>query len=322
MIEDTISIRVIRDAKNEDRSAKEEVIRSFQPVLFYMAGCHLIRDDLIRESIRKTLIDLLDLLNSLEDLSQFEERAMALAVRNFLNAALKEDYLHLAFAKTGSDPREKYAVYTDQDETPRKNTQYTEKESMNIVEHLLRQLPDDQRMIFALHYLDRLSFSRISKMIHVEEETLKKRAQLAKNCLAGILNKPACDLFGIVELAEENKHLVLAEDAEIVETDMPFTAAEEAAGSETEPVYKQVFEPAEPAAAGAEEAAEKTVHPKKLWKPVYAAGLLCVAGTLAGFTVFASRWKYRFCLWFRQSSAALTESAVPPLHGQAVTMKR
>ena len=284
MIEDTISIRVIRDAKNEDRSAKEEVIRSFQPVLFYMAECHLIRADLIRDSVGKTLRDLLELLSGLEDLSLFEEKAMALSVRNFLNAALREDDAHLSFAKIGSDPREKYAVYTTEDEIPRGNTGYTEKESMNLVKSLLRRLPDDQRMIFTLHYLDRISFARISSMIHVEEDILKKRAQLAKNCLCAILNKPASDLFGIVELAEENKHLILAEEAEDPEPAASLAGKEETKAPEREPVFRQVDVRAEPIPAEAKAAAEPKAHHRKLRKPALAAGLLCTAGILAGFT--------------------------------------
>ena len=295
MIEDTISLRVIRDAKNEDRKAKEEVIRSFQPVLFYMAGVHLISEDLIRASVRKTLGDLLDLVNALDDLSLFEEKAMSLAVRNFLNAALQEDFFHLAFAKRGSDPREQYAVYTSEDEIPRKNEQYTEKESMNLLTRLLRRLPDDQRMIFAMHYLDGISFSRISAMIHVSEDTLRKRAQLAKNCLSEILQKPACDLFGIVELAEENKHLILKDEYWYEET-MRFSVIQEPAYeeeswseameeevTEEKPVFKPVCQPAETEREKTEEAPRPK---KKIWKPVFACCLIAFAGMLAGFTFF------------------------------------
>lgn len=289
MIEDTISIRVIRDAKNEDRQAKEEVIRSFQPVLFYMAECHLLSIELIRESVLKTLKDLLDLLEGLEDLSAFEEKAMSLAVRNFLNAALKEDYFHLSFAAKGSDPREIYAVYTPEDEFPRKNTQFTEKESMNILKHLLKRLPDDQRMIFAMHYLDRIPFARISSMIHVDEEILKKRAQLAKNCLSDMIGKPICDLFGIVELAEENKHLVLRDEITPEPEIDPVEIREEPVREPEEDITPQGKKPAFKTVqkTEADEKKEPSVREKNVFrKPALAFGVVCAAGLLAGFTVF------------------------------------
>jgi len=211
VIEDTISISVIRDAKNEDRSAKEEMVHTFQPVLFYMADCHLRTPEMISQAVRKTLRDLLGMLADTEDLSSFEERAMSLSIRNFLNAALREDTARSAFSAVGSDPAENTVVYTAADERREPVTEFTEKECMNLMTHLLKQLPDDQRMVFVMHYLDRLPFQKIAAMIRVPEDTLKRRAQLAKNRLSVLSHRSIPTLFGIIDLAEANKHLILNE---------------------------------------------------------------------------------------------------------------
>ena len=209
MVEDTITIQLILDAKNDDRAAKEEMIRAFQPVLFYMGACHLNSGLNTARAVKKTLDDLLKLLDEITDVSCFEEKAMNIAVRNFLNAALREDTGFLS-AK-GSDPHEADVCYTDADETRTEHHGHTEKEAMGFVSQLLKKLPDDQRMTFVMHYLDGLSFEKMAERIHVPEETLKKRAQLAKDHLSEINGTSMPEIFGIIALAEENKHLVLKE---------------------------------------------------------------------------------------------------------------
>lgn len=212
MIEDTITIRVIQEAKNDDRSAMNEMIRSYQPVLTYIASCHLRNEDRVHETVRKCLGSLFVLLAEMEDLSGFAGKAMSMVVRNCLNAALAEDMNNSLFPEAGSDPEEGNTVYTSDDEYPSDKLEYTEKEAMNIVTHMLKDLPDDQRMVFVMRYLDALSFEKISGMIHIPAETLKQRAQLAKNALAASLKRSIPDVFAIILLAEENKYLVLDEE--------------------------------------------------------------------------------------------------------------
>ena len=213
MVEETIAINVIRDARQKDRTAMNEMVQKFQPVLFYIASCHLKDPELIRHTVKDCLRKLFDCLDETENLSSFNGRAMNMIVRTCLNAALLEDEQQLSFAAAGSDPTEQSAVYTDADEQPLKESSFTEKEAMNIVVKILRKLPDDQRMVFVMRYLDGMSFSRISTMIHVPEETLKKRAQLAKNALSAYTSRTVGGVFGIISLAEQNKYLILEEEA-------------------------------------------------------------------------------------------------------------
>ncbi len=214
MIEDTITLNVIREAKEEKRDAMQEMVAKFQPVLFYIASCHLKSDALIRETVKTCLGNLFVLLSETEDLSAFNAKAMSGVVRTCLNAVLKEEKGHDIFPAEGSDPGEPQAVYTDTDEIPAKQTAFTEKEAMNIVVNMVRTLPDDQRILFVMRYLDGIPFARISEMIHVPEETLKKRAQLAKAGIAQNLSRSVEDIFGIAELAEQNKYLILEEEPE------------------------------------------------------------------------------------------------------------
>lgn len=225
MIEDTITINVIREAKEEKRDAMQEMVSKFQPVLFYIASCHLKSDELIRETVRGCLSDLFVLLSKTEDLSAFNAKSMSGVVRSCLNAVLKEEKGQNWFPAEGSDKAEADAVYTDTDEVPRKQTSITEREAMNIVINMVRTLPDDQRILFVMRYLDGFSFARISEMIHVPQETLKKRAQLAKDGLARNLSRPAEEIFGIAELAEQNKYLVLNEPETAAETSAPVSEA-------------------------------------------------------------------------------------------------
>ena len=211
MVEDTVTLQVIRDAKDEERAAMDEVVRSFQPVLFYIASCHLKSDALIKSTVRTCLGKLFVLLSGTEDLSSFNGKAMSMVVRACLNAALTEDSAQNFFSANGSDPHEEDAVYTDDDEVPGRAEGFTEREAMNIVVRMLRKLPDDQRMAFVMRYLDGISFSRMSMMIHVPQERLQKRAQLAKERLSAITRRSVQDVFAIVSLAEQNKYLVIDE---------------------------------------------------------------------------------------------------------------
>ena len=211
MVEDTVTLQVIRDAKDEERAAMDEVVRSFQPVLFYIASCHLKSDALIKSTVRTCLGKLFVLLSGTEDLSSFNGKAMSMVVRACLNAALTEDSAQNFFSANGSDPHEEDAVYTDDDEVPGRAEGFTEREAMNIVVRMLRKLPDDQRMAFVMRYLDGISFSRMSMMIHVPQERLQKRAQLAKEHLSAITRRSVQDVFAIVSLAEQNKYLVIDE---------------------------------------------------------------------------------------------------------------
>ena len=211
MVEDTVTLQVIRDAKEEERAAMDEVVRSFQPVLFYIASCHLKSDALIKSTVRTCLGKLFVLLSGTEDLSSFNGKAMSMVVRACLNAALTEDSAQNFFSAEGSDPHEEVAVYTDEDEVPGRAAGITEREAMNIVVRMLRKMPDDQRMVFVMRYLDGISFSRMSMMIHVPKERLEKRAQLAKNRLSAVTRRSVQDVFAIVSLAEQNKYLVIDE---------------------------------------------------------------------------------------------------------------
>ena len=211
MVEETISLRVIQEAKEEEREAMGELVRSFQPVLFYIASCHLKSDQLIKATVKTCLAKLFDLLSETEDLSSFNGKAMTMVVRACLNAALTEDRSETFFSARGSDPDEDSTVYTAEDEIPGSCEGITEREAMNVVVRMLGKLPDDQRMIFVMRYLDGIPFSRISNMIHIPAEQLEKRAQLAKQGLASATGRTVEDVFGIVKLAEENKYLVIEE---------------------------------------------------------------------------------------------------------------
>ena len=249
MIEDTVTIRVIRDAQDGNRDAMTEMAHSFQPVLFYIVSCHLKSDALIRETVKKLLGSLFVLLDETQDMKKFEARAMWMTVRASLNAALAEDTSRLTFSRTGSDPNEEAAVYTDSDEVTIENRQFTEKASMNVVIHMLKLLPDDQRMVFVMRYLDGFSFEKISGMLNVPEERLRKRAQLAKDNLARITGHPIQELFGIIASAEENKHPVLYEEEPIPSSviqeqkEEPFKETEEelVKEPEAEPVKRSLL---------------------------------------------------------------------------------
>ena len=212
MIEDTITIKVIQDAQQKDRSALEELVRSYQPVLYYIAACHLKTEDHIQATVRKCLSNLLYLLNETEDLSTYAEKAMTMVIRICLNAALSEEKDHLSFLSNTASAEEQNAVYTAADETPVLISE-TEKQAMRHLVSLLQQLPDEQRMVFVTRYLDRYSFDIISKRIHVDQELLKKRAQLAKQKLSAVSGLSIPQLFGLVKLAETNKYLVLDDES-------------------------------------------------------------------------------------------------------------
>ena len=211
MVEDTITIRVIHEARNEDRNAMNEMVRSFQPVLFYIASCHLKSEELIQSTVRSCLGRLFVLLSETENLAAFNGKAMSMVVRTCLNAALTEDHDRRFFPLSGSDPAEETVIYTSQDEVPALKDSITEREAMNLVVRILRRLPDDQRMVFVMRYLDGMPFARISRMIHVPEERIKQRVQLAKQRLAGVTRHTIPQLFGIIQLAEANKYLVIDE---------------------------------------------------------------------------------------------------------------
>ena len=225
MVEETISLRVIQEAREEEREAMSELVRSFQPVLFYIASCHLKSDSLIKATVKTCLAKLFDLLSETEDLSSFNGKAMTMVVRACLNAALTEDRNQNFFPARGSDPKEAEAVYTAADEVPKPSEGITEREAMNVVVRMLGKLPDDQRMIFVMRYLDGMPFARISNMIHIPAEQLEKRAQLAKQALASATGRTVEEVFGIVAHAEQNKYLVIDDrKPEPAVTEAPLTA--------------------------------------------------------------------------------------------------
>ncbi len=225
MVEETISLRVIQEAKEEEREAMGELVRSFQPVLFYIASCHLKSEALVKTTVKTCLAKLFDLLAETEDLSSFNGKAMTMVVRACLNAALTEDRKQNFFPARGSDPKEAEAVYTAADEIPGSCEGITEREAMNVVVRMLGKLPDDQRMIFVMRYLDGMSFARISNMIHIPAEQLEKRAQLAKQALASATGRTVEEVFGIVAHAEQNKYLVIDDrKPESAVTEAPLTA--------------------------------------------------------------------------------------------------
>ena len=146
MIEDTITIKVIQDAQQKDRNALEELVRSYQPVLYYIAACHLKTEEHIQATVCKCLSNLLYLLNETEDLSTYAEKAMTMVIRICLNAALSEEKDHLSFLSNTASAEEQNAVYTAADETSVLISE-TEKQAMRHLVSLLQQLPDEQRMV-------------------------------------------------------------------------------------------------------------------------------------------------------------------------------
>ncbi|MBQ9327306.1 MAG: sigma-70 family RNA polymerase sigma factor [Solobacterium sp.] len=252
MVEDTIAISVIRDAKNEDRDAMSEMVHSFQPVLYYVAACHIRTPERIKEAVRRSLSALFPLLKDTENLSSFEEQAMAMVVRICLNEALKEDTSQQLFSAVGSDRKESEAVYTAADETAEGEAQFSEKAAMNLVVNMLKTLPDQERIIFVMHYLDGLSFARISEMVHLPEDLLQRRAQSAKQHLSSAVSHPIPYIFSIIALAEKNKHLIL-EDNDSLQEESSITIPQEpesAVPSKTAPRLKPILGLSAAAVAG------------------------------------------------------------------------
>ena len=187
--------------RNTGQIVLYEPMQDWQPDIFFLVSAHLKSNEWIDMTVRRCTANLNSLWTEQKDSVLPPEVAAASVIRICLNAALSENREHLSFLNKQLSPAETSVSYSSMDEVPAHEPSCSRQQAMTALIPLIQSLPEEERLVFVMHYLDGFSFAKISEMTHLSRQLLEKRAQLAKQHLSQVSGDSIPELFGLIHHA-------------------------------------------------------------------------------------------------------------------------
>lgn len=158
--------------------------------------------DILQDSYLKAF----DNLSSLKDKSKFTSwfyQILANKCRDFLKSKRNTNVLFSDMTYE-TDNGEQEVEFIDENSTfsPEENTDYNE--TKRLLAEMIDNLPDEQKLVVLMHYMQDLSIKEIAQSLEVSENTVKSRLNYAKKKIkvqVEDLEKKGTKLYGITGLS-------------------------------------------------------------------------------------------------------------------------
>ena len=192
---------LVKRAREGDRNAKEELYLATSQEVYRTIHAMVKNEDLTLDIQQDTYVSAFSRLDQLRDGAQFLPWVRQIAVNEARSALRKKT--PLLFTELASEE------YGDFPETPDVNPDNSpelaleQKETARLVQELLGELSDGQRLLVGMYYYEQIPVRQIAESLGVSEGTVKNQLfRSRKKVEAGVkkLEKQGVKLFGLAPM--------------------------------------------------------------------------------------------------------------------------
>lgn len=164
---------VVKKAKNGDKEAFSKLIIYCKNNLYKIAKCRLDKEEDIADVIQDTIISAYNSIGKLHDLKSFKTWIMKILV-NKCNDFYKNNK-KISYVSIESNEMEKYLIGEE------------DVSANACFENLMSCLSVEERTIMMLFYGEKYTIKEISKVLNINENTVKSKMFRSKQKLKNIL---------------------------------------------------------------------------------------------------------------------------------------
>lgn len=165
-----ILIKLAKKAKNGDKQAFNDLIKYYQKDLYYIAKCKLHNEDDICDAVQETILNAYSHITTLISPYKFKSWLIKILINecNKIYLKYKNNYLEI------SDELNLYAKDYNS------NIEFLD---------LINKLNSDEKEIFILYYKEGYSTKEISKMLNLNQNTIRSKISRGKEKIKNSLRE-------------------------------------------------------------------------------------------------------------------------------------
>ncbi len=159
---------LVKKAKEGDEEAFTSLVYELRQDLYKIARCRLLCEDDIEDAIQETMIIAFKNIRKLKKVDAYKKWLIKILV-NKCNYIYKKN-----------KNRNVLVNKINPDETTVENERYAELEELDFYS-ILKDLTYDEKMVITLFYLEEYSLKEISKVLKINENTVKTKLRRGKD---------------------------------------------------------------------------------------------------------------------------------------------
>ncbi len=174
-------VSLVIKAKGNDKKALDELMNDFYPRLYFFALKYVQDESLASDICQDACVMIITHLSSLKDPSAFVSFAYKIVANKAKDIARKQAH-EAQFAENDDGGTLLDTVEDDQRESLPEQV-LEDKEFSSVMQSMISELPDAQRIALLLHYYDMMSVNEISEIQGVSTGTVKSRLNYARKAV-------------------------------------------------------------------------------------------------------------------------------------------
>jgi len=196
---------LIEKVKKHDKQAFEELYNQYYPMGFSLSLQFVKNESDALDIMQDAFITVYSKLDSLEDASRFKSWYMQIVANKCRDFLKKQKPLSFTDANAYDEEGAlKFDIEeTDRDFIPESAVDYSE--TVRIVDEMIAELPEEQRLCILLYFANDMSIPEIAKALQVSEATVKSRLKYGKDKIRAKTNeyqkKTGSKLYGLTGLS-------------------------------------------------------------------------------------------------------------------------
>ena len=175
--------QLIEKVKQSDQAAFEELYNVYYQMGFSLALQFVKNEEEAMDIMQDSFMTICTKLDTLDDANKFKSWYMQIVANKCRDFLKKKNPLSFTDANAYDDDGNLQFDIEDDDRDfqPEESVDYAE--TVRIVEGMLNELPEDQKMCLLLYYVNGLKISEIAESLGVSEATVKSRLKYGKDKL-------------------------------------------------------------------------------------------------------------------------------------------
>lgn len=165
---------LVRMAKKGDKNAFEELIVYYKNDLYNIARTRLFQIDDIEDAVQETIISAYQGLDKLRNNSKFKSWLITILINKCNHIYKQKNLSEVSFEAISGEN------YMSQDQELESNIDF---------DYLMRSLNVDERTVIYLHYSESYTSKEISKILNINDSTIRNIISRAKNKIKNSLKE-------------------------------------------------------------------------------------------------------------------------------------